>query len=183
MANLFENPIVVAAIDAFNGRLGDPDAVGAVQGFIDLVRAEIAGNAADYAAAEAQLAVARRRYLEALLEAASALIAERGVAAPAGDDGNPELDARRAAYAELLDGARHALELHLVLRQALEFLLVLRAAAYARARAPLLPGVLAAAAAAYAIAYAATGGAVAPRPASLVRIAVLLMCFLFGFLG
>ncbi|CAL4947957.1 unnamed protein product [Urochloa decumbens] len=182
MANLlFENPIVVAAIGAFNGRLGDPDAVGAVQGLIDLVRAEIRVNAAHFAETEAQLAVARRRYLEALLEAALALArAEDDVAA--GDD-NPELDARRAAYAELLDGACHALELHLVLRQALEFLLLLRAAAYARARAPLLPGVLAAAAAAYAIAYAATGGAVVPRPASLVRIAVLLMCFLFGFLG
>ncbi|CAO2166054.1 unnamed protein product [Urochloa humidicola] len=182
MANLiFENPIVVAAVEAFIGRLGEPDAVDAVQGLIDLVRAEIRGNAAQYAEAAAQLAVARRRYAEALLEAATALARAEDDDAVA--EGNPELDELAAAYAELAGRAVCALELHLVLRQALEFLLVLRAAAYARARAPLLPGVLAAAAAAYAIAYAATGGAVVPRAASLVRIAVLLLCFLFGFLG
>ncbi|CAO1947842.1 unnamed protein product [Urochloa humidicola] len=183
MANLiFENPIVVAAVEDFNGRLGDPDAVESVQGLIDLVRAEIRGNAAQYAEAAAQLAVARRRYAEALLEAATALARAEDDDAAAGG-GNPELTERAASYAELAARAVCTLEFHLVLRQALEFLIVLRAAAYARARAPLLPGVLAAAAAAYAIAYAATGGAVVPRPASLVRIAVLLMCFLFGFLG
>ncbi|PUZ55209.1 hypothetical protein GQ55_5G193900 [Panicum hallii var. hallii] len=171
---IFENPIVAAAIDAFNGRVGDADAVYAVQGLLDFVRAEIGLNAARYAEVEAQLAVARRRYAEALLEATSELAPEQAVVA-----GGPELAAGADAYAELTDRAHRALLLHRDLRQALVFFLLLRAGAYAWTRAPLVPGVLAAA---YAIAYAATGGTVAPGPASLLGIAVLVLCFLFGFL-
>ena len=62
---------MAAAIDAFNGCLGDGDAVDAVQGLLDLVRAKINQNTARYAEVEAQLAVARQRYAEALLEEAS----------------------------------------------------------------------------------------------------------------
>ena len=158
---IFENPIVTAAFDAFNGHLGDAGAVDAVQGFLDLVRAEIGWNAAFYAEVEAQILVARRRYAEALLEAAFELGPDSVAVA-----GGPELAARGAAYAELSDRAPCALLLHQDQGQALVFLLMLGAGAHARTRAPLVPGVLAAA---YAIAYAASGGAVAPGPASLLR--------------
>ncbi|CAL4947959.1 unnamed protein product [Urochloa decumbens] len=67
-----------------------------------------------------------------------------------------------------------------ILAEARRFLLVVRAVAFAFARAHLLPGVLLTVAAAYALAYAASGGAVVPGPASLVRIAALVLCFLFG---
>ena len=42
-----------------------------MQGLLDLVRAKINQNTARYAEVEAQLAVARQRYAEALLEEAS----------------------------------------------------------------------------------------------------------------
>ncbi|RCV26914.1 hypothetical protein SETIT_5G283900v2 [Setaria italica] len=178
MEDIFENPIVVAVIEVFSGRLADADAIEAVQRFIDLVRADIHRNAALHNEAAAQLAVARQRYAAALLEAASELGTEDVAVV-----GSPELAARAAAYAELKDRIERALRLQAVLVQALGFLILLRAAAYAWSRAPLIPGVLATAAAAYALAYAASGGAVTPGPASLVRIAVLLLVFLFGFLG
>ncbi|KAF8676213.1 hypothetical protein HU200_047084 [Digitaria exilis] len=174
---ILENPIVAAAIDDLRGRLGDADAVDRVQGALDFVRAEIRQNAASYAEAEALLAVARRRYAEALVEEAGC---EAGTEDAEVVVGSPELTARAAAYGELVDRALAALELHVVLSQALAFFILLRAAAYAWSRAKLLPGVLATVAAAYALAYAASGGAVVPGPASLVRILVLLLCFLFG---
>ncbi|CAO1945651.1 unnamed protein product [Urochloa humidicola] len=67
-----------------------------------------------------------------------------------------------------------------ILAQARWFLLLVRAVAFAITRAHLLPGVLVTVAAAYALAYAASGGAVVPGPASLLRIAALVLCFLFG---
>ncbi|KAF8696116.1 hypothetical protein HU200_037006 [Digitaria exilis] len=174
---ILENPIVAAAIDDFRGRLGDADAVDRVQGALDFVRAEIRQNAASFAEAEALLAVARRRYAEALVEAAGCEASTEDAEVAVG---SPKLSARAAAYEELVDRALAVLELHVVLSQALAFFILLRAAAYAWSRAKLLPGVLTTVAAAYALAYAVSGGAVVPGPASLVRILVLLLCFLFG---
>jgi hypothetical protein len=181
MEDVLDNPIVVAAIEAFRGRLADADAIDAVQGFLDLVRAEIHQNAALCAEAAAELNVARRRFVEALLEAASELDTAEELAVAV--TGSAVLAESAAAYAEVKDRVEHALELQAVLVQALGFVILLRAAAYAWSRAPLIPGVLVTAVAAYALAYAASGGAVVPGPASLVRIAALLLFFLFGFVG
>ncbi|CAO2178643.1 unnamed protein product [Urochloa humidicola] len=67
-----------------------------------------------------------------------------------------------------------------ILAQARWFLLLVRAVAFAITRAHLLPGVFLAVATAYALAYAASGGAVVPGVASLLRIAALVLGFLFG---
>ncbi|KAL6899766.1 hypothetical protein ACP4OV_006424 [Aristida adscensionis] len=202
MANpMLENPIVAAAIHDLRGR---PDDVALVQHLLDRVRAEIAENAAGLAEAVARRALARRHLMEALLHAAAAAAAAAaagGGSAPPepapepGKDGgealaleppvesDPEVDARWAEYAGAVARVAQLRELERVLIQALGFLVLARAAAFAVNRAPLLLGVLATVAAACALAYTASGGAVVPGTASLLRISVLVLCFLFGLCG
>ncbi|KAL6614673.1 hypothetical protein ACP70R_036943 [Stipagrostis hirtigluma subsp. patula] len=187
MANpMLENPIVVALLDELHGRLDDVDAV---QQLLDDVRVEMDANAAEYAEAADQLAQARRRLAEALFDAAARRALSESESKEEEEEevervlADPEVHARMVAYAEAGARVERVVELDGILVQALAFLVVARATAFAATRAPLLPGVLLTAVAAYALAYAASGGAVAPGPASLLRIAVLVLCFLFGFWG
>ncbi|CAL4974560.1 unnamed protein product [Urochloa decumbens] len=93
---------------------------------------------------------------------------------------DPEIGALAADCLEVAVRVERCHQNDRILAEARRFLLVVRAVAFAFARAHLLPGVLLTVAAAYALAYAASRGAVVPGPASLVRIAVLVLCFLFG---
>ncbi|CAO1947843.1 unnamed protein product [Urochloa humidicola] len=179
------NPIVDALIGdlAVAGLLRD---VGAVQRHLDLVRAAIAENAARHAEAAAQLAQARRRLVAAAFDAEAPRappVSHEELVALLRAMEDPEVAARAADYAEAAARAERIQRHELRLFHALGFLLVTRALCFATARARLLPGVLLTVAAAYAVAYAASSGAVVPGPASLVRISVLLLCFLFGIPG
>ncbi|CAL4947958.1 unnamed protein product [Urochloa decumbens] len=173
------NPIIEALIDDLAGLLRDADAV---QRRLDLVSAAIAENAALLAEAAAQIAQARRR-----LVAAAAADAGASPRAPSSEElglllalDDPEVAARAADYAEAAGRAERIRQRRLLLFGALGFLLMTRALCFASARARLLPGLLLTVAAAYALAYFASCGAVVPGPASLLRISVLLLCFLFG---
>ncbi|CAO1945652.1 unnamed protein product [Urochloa humidicola] len=171
-----QNPIVDALIGDLAGLLRD---VGAVQHHLDLVRAAIADNAARHAEAAAQLVAAA--FNAGAPRAPPGSMNELLALLRALDD--PEVAARAADYAEAAARAERIMRHELLLFNALGFLLVTRALCFATARARLLPGVLLTVAAAYALAYAASWGAVTPGPASLVRISVLLLCFLFGIPG
>ncbi|KAK3165172.1 hypothetical protein QOZ80_1AG0029850 [Eleusine coracana subsp. coracana] len=174
---LRQNPIVVEVIDNLGDFLAD---VNVVQVLMDVVRAEIVDNVAVYVEVELQLAQARRRLLETVVDAAARL-------APPGDlpevsdlYADSEFTARAAAYSELADYVGDLARLRDVLVQALAFLVLIRAGAFAVARAPLVPGVLITAVAAYAVAYVASGGTVVPGSASLLRIFVIVLFFIFG---
>ncbi|KAK3165173.1 hypothetical protein QOZ80_1AG0029860 [Eleusine coracana subsp. coracana] len=93
---------------------------------------------------------------------------------------DPEVVARAAAYMEVLSRVDQLWQRHRLLTQALAFLVLLRAIAFAATRARLLPRLLLAVAAAYVIVYVASWGRVVPGPASLARITVLVLCFLLG---
>lgn len=174
------NPIVEALADDVLGRIEDFDAV---QRHVDLVRAQIAENDALYAEAATQFARSRRRLKAAVAAASLALPepkSEKEALELALKLDDPEAAARRAAY---LEAAARLLEIHqheLHLFDALGFLVVARAFSFFVNRAHLLPRVLLTVAAAYALAYVASWGAVVPGPASVLRISVLLLCFLFG---
>jgi len=176
------NPIVEALMDDLAGRLGDVDAVQRVQRNVDLVRAEIDEYAALHAEAAAQLAQARRRVAEVAFNATAARRAlqeppPEGLVLPLDD---PEVAAHAAAYVEAAARVKLIKQNELLLVEALAFLAVSRALAFAFNRVHLLPGVLVTAAAAYALAYVASWGAVVPGPTSILRIAVLVLCFLLG---
>ncbi|OEL36110.1 hypothetical protein BAE44_0002871 [Dichanthelium oligosanthes] len=170
------NPIVAGLIDDLTGRLRDVDAV---QRHLDLVRAE---NAALYAEAAAQLVLARRLLLGAVIDAAARRAFPESESKPEEEaelvlvTDDPEVAARTAAYLEAVAHVERVQHRELLLIDALGFLLVARAFSFALTRAHLLPGVLLTVAAAYALAYAASWGAVVPGPASLLRISVLLLC-------
>ncbi|TVT98906.1 hypothetical protein EJB05_50775, partial [Eragrostis curvula] len=180
MANaILQNPIVVEVMDNLNDLLVDVDHV---QEVLDAVRAGIAENAALYAEATAELAQASRRLVEAVIHAHDAA-ARRAPPESAEGPEDPEVIARAAAYLELEDLVRRLSKVKRTLLEALAFILMVRAAAYFVAREHLIPGVLLTAAAAYAVAYVASGGAVVPGAASLLRISALVLCFLFGVRG
>ncbi|CAL4961905.1 unnamed protein product [Urochloa decumbens] len=171
------NPIIDALIDDLAGLLRDADAV---QRRLDLVHAAIAENAALLPEAAAQIAQTRRRLVAAAADAGASPRAppeELGLLLALDD---PEVAARAADYAEAAARAERIRQRGLLLFGALGFLLMARALCFASARARLLPGLLLTVAAAYALAYFASWGAVVPGPASLLRISVLLLCFLFG---
>jgi hypothetical protein len=67
-----------------------------------------------------------------------------------------------------------------LLGQLIGALLAVRALAYARSRAHLVPGVLLTAVSAAAVVYVSTWGGVVPGLRSLVRFSVLMLGFLFG---
>ncbi|KXG33193.1 hypothetical protein SORBI_3003G268000 [Sorghum bicolor] len=170
------NPIVEALMDDLAGRLGDVDTV---QRNVDLIRAEIGENAGLHAEAAAQLAQARQRLVEVAFNAAVARLALQEP--PEGlvlDD--PEVAAHAAAYVEAAGRVEVIKQNELLLDEALVFLLVSRVLALAFSRVHLLPGILVTAAAAYALAYVVSWGAVVPGPTSILRIAVLVLCFLWG---
>jgi hypothetical protein len=177
------NPIVEALMDDLAGRLGDVDALQRVQRNVDLVRAEIDEYAALHAEAAAELAQARQRLAEVAFNAAAARRALQEPRPPEGlvlplDD--PEVAAHAAAYVEAAARVKLIKQNELLLVEALAFLAVSRALAFAFSRVHLLPGVLVTAAAAYALAYVASWGAVVPGPTSILRIAVLVLCFILG---
>lgn len=181
------NPIVEALMDDLAGRLGDADAVQRVQRSVDVVRAEIGVHDALHAEAAAQLALARQRLAEAAFNAAAARRAALQEQEPPAEGlalllplDDPEVSAHAAAYVEAAARVELIKRHELVLVEALAFLAVARAIAFALNRVHLLPGVLVTAAAAYALAYVASWGAVVPGPTSILRIAVLVLCFLLG---
>lgn len=182
MANpVLQNPIVVEVINEFGDFLADPNEV---QEVIDVVRAELAETAAAYVEAQSQLALARRHLADAIHDAAARLALPGGELPEVSDlDADPEFAARAAAYLGLAEYVENIVRVRGVLLQALGFLVALRALAFATARARLVPGILLTAAAAYAVAYVASGGTVVPGTASLLRIFVIVLCFLFGFWG
>ncbi|KAG0539056.1 hypothetical protein BDA96_03G289700 [Sorghum bicolor] len=174
------NPILEALRDDLAGRLGDVDAV---QRNVDLIRAEIGENAGLHAEAAAQLAQDRRRLMEVAFNAAVARLAlqepPEGLVLLLLDD--PEVAAHAAAYVEAAGRVEVIKQNELLLDEALVFLLVSRVLAFAFSRVHLLPGILVTAAAAYALAYVVSWGAVVPGPTSILRIAVLVvLCFLWG---
>ncbi|KAL6839857.1 hypothetical protein ACP4OV_029667 [Aristida adscensionis] len=164
-----ENPIPEAAIRDLEALLFDVDAV---QALLDVVRAETRDNAARLTEAAAHLVRARRSLLEASA-------ARRR--APGSEEDERQVAARVADYAAAAARVEQVRRAERILHHALGFLVALRAAAFAVRRAPLIPAVLLTAAAAYALAYAASGGCVAPGSTSLLWISALVLCFLFGF--
>ncbi|CAL4954962.1 unnamed protein product [Urochloa decumbens] len=133
---------------------------------------EIEGLAAALAAEFAEVAARASQILQEEGEAEAVVQLDAAV--------DPEVGTLAADCLEVAVRVERCRQNDRILAEARRFLLVVRAVAFAFARAHLLPGVLLTVAAAYALAYAASGGAVVPGPASLVRIAALVLCFLFG---
>lgn len=162
------NPIVAALIDELLGFLVRGD-VEAVQRNIDIIRAEIEENDALYA-------VAAHR----LVGAAFRTEARHASPEPEGPLDDPEVAAHAATYADAAARVERIRWDDLLLVQVLACLVVCRAFAFAFNRIHLLPGVLLTAAAAYALAYVASCGAVVPGLTTLMWISVLVLCFLLG---
>nr|CAB3478030.1 unnamed protein product [Digitaria exilis] len=176
------NPTVEALDDDLIGRIQDLDAV---RRHVDLVRAQIAENDALYAEAATQFAQSRRR-LEEAEAAAAATAASLALPEPKSDKEVTELAlklggcARRRALGGRCPRPGDSSPRDASVRCPAVSLLVARAISFAVNRVHLLPGVLLTVAAAYALAYVVSWGAVVPGPASLSRITILLLCFLFG---
>ncbi|CAO2183168.1 unnamed protein product, partial [Urochloa humidicola] len=114
------------------------------------------------AALAAEFADAAARALQLLQEGEVVVQVELDAAA------DPEIGALAADCLEAAVRVARCRQKHRILAHARRFLLLVRAAAFAATRAHLLPGVLLTVAAAYALAYAVSGGAVVPGTASLL---------------
>ncbi|TVU03681.1 hypothetical protein EJB05_50776, partial [Eragrostis curvula] len=172
-----ENPILAAVVDDLTGRIFDVDFI---QDLVAQVRAHVDETAAAYFEAEAQLAEVRRLLVEVAEDVVARLPPLDEGAVLLVEMNGPEVAARAAEYLELAARVDQLSKHHEDLVDAVLFLVILRAVAFAVTRARLLPRVLLAIAAAYALAYVASWGRVVPGLASLLRIAVLVLCFLLG---
>ncbi|XP_044337133.1 uncharacterized protein [Triticum aestivum] len=157
-----ENPMLAAVINNLPHLLDNPDLV---QRVLDGARADLHLNGLHLAEAAAQLRDCLRA--EGRLRTLPEPTEEQRIACAM------LVDAGRASY-------RFFLKQHWLLGQLVGSLLVIRAAAAARSRAHLLPGVLLAAVSAAVVVYVSTRGVVVPGFRSLVRFSLLTLDFLFA---
>ncbi|KAF7030259.1 hypothetical protein CFC21_041842 [Triticum aestivum] len=160
-----ENPLVPAVLDNLPLLLDNPDLADTLlhRAFADLRRNNVL-------ALQAAVCLLQGLRLEAEL---------RTLPAPTEDQ-----RLERAAVGAVLDALVASIDSltdqQWALIRLVGLLFVVRAAASARSRARLLPGLLLAAVSAAVIVYVSTGGAVVPGFRSFVRFSLLMLGFLFG---
>uniref|UniRef100_A0A0D9V4K4 Uncharacterized protein n=1 Tax=Leersia perrieri TaxID=77586 RepID=A0A0D9V4K4_9ORYZ len=162
-----ERNLMAAVAEVFDN-FNVVDNIDAIQALLDGARAEIDQNSSHIDEEIARFS--RLRCLVGVLRATPMTAEEQQAARAAVAEAEANI---RASLAALLEHRRQLCEVFAVL-------LVLRAAAFARSRAHLIPGVLLTAAAAAVVVYASSCGAVVPGFRSLVRVLVLVTFFLFG---
>uniref|UniRef100_A0ACD5W2D2 Uncharacterized protein n=1 Tax=Avena sativa TaxID=4498 RepID=A0ACD5W2D2_AVESA len=145
-----DNPVLVELINDLPLLLDNP---GLVQRFLDLTHAGIDRNAAHIDELAAQLEE---------LRGVQRALRETPV--------NTEEEDTVSALEDIAAGYETVLQQQRQMNQVLQFLLVVRAVAYARSRSRLVPGVL----------LAAASAAVFPGFRTFVRLSVLTLGFLFG---
>ncbi|KAE8819718.1 hypothetical protein D1007_02380 [Hordeum vulgare] len=160
-----ENPLVPAVLDDLPFLLDNPDLAEALlhRAFADLQRTNVL-------VLQAVVCLSEGMRLEAELRALPAPTEEERI----------KHAAVAAMLAGVVDSFESLSEQQRMLIRLVGLLFVVRAAASARSRAHLLPGLLLAAVSAAVVVYVSTGGAVVPGFRSFVRFALLMLGFLFA---
>jgi hypothetical protein len=160
-----ENPLVPAVLDNLPQLLDNPDLTESLlhRTFADLRRNNVL-------ALQAAVCLLEGLRLEAQLRALPAPTEEERL----------EHAAVVTVLAGLVASVESLSEQQWTLIRLVGLLFVVRAAASARSRAHLLPGLLLAAVSAAVVLYVSTGGAVVPGFRSFVRFSLLMLGFLFG---